>query len=49
MKTAEFNRVLGLLRKRQPGLHGKDFLLTWDKSAEQLEAVLLAAEGLRHL
>lgn len=49
MKTAEFNRVLGLLRKRQPGLHGKDLLLTWDKSAEQLEAVLLAAEGLRHL
>ncbi len=49
MKPAEFNRLTGLLRKRQPGLYGKDFLLTWDKTAEQLEAVLLAAEGLRHL
>ncbi len=49
MKAAEFRQLLARLRKLQPFFFGKDFLLTWDKSPAQLEAILLAAEGLRHL
>lgn len=49
MKKTEFTRLLAQTRKLKSGLHGKDFLLTWDKTAPELEVVLNVAEGLRHL
>jgi len=35
------------LRAKKINLHGKDFLLTWEKSAEELEATFQVAEILR--
>lgn len=35
--------------KGVPGLHGKDFLLTWEKSKEALEMILTVAEDLKML
>ena len=49
MKKAEFTALLAQTRKLKSGLHGKDFLLTWDKTVEELKVVLNTAEGLRHL
>ncbi len=40
---------LDALKNLTASLYGKDFLLTWDKSAEELELVLLVAETLRDL
>jgi knotted carbamoyltransferase YgeW len=37
------------IRKTGASLHGKDFLLTWDKSPAELRLVLLVAEALRRL
>lgn len=49
MKNAEFTRLLAQLRKLKSGLHGRDFLLTWDKTVDELKVILGVAEGLRHL
>lgn len=40
---------LDALKELTASLYGKDFLLTWDKSADELELVLLVAETLRDL
>lgn len=37
------------LRKLKASLHGKDFLLTWDKSLPELKLVVLVAEALKQL
>lgn len=41
--------LLDALKQTTASLYGKDFLLTWDKSADELELVLLVAETLRDL
>jgi knotted carbamoyltransferase YgeW len=46
------NPVPGLIteiRKLKASLHGKDFLLTWDKSVAELKLVILVAEALKQL
>ncbi len=40
-------RIDALGKKAAAGLHGKDFLLTWDKSREELEAILEIAAILK--
>jgi len=37
------------IRKLKASLHGKDFLLTWDKSVAELKLVILVAEALKQL
>jgi knotted carbamoyltransferase YgeW len=41
--------INGLSKKGLAGLHGKDFLLTWEKSREELETVIQVAAILREL
>jgi len=40
-------RIDSLAKKAAAGLHGKDFFLTWDKSREELEAILEIASILK--
>jgi knotted carbamoyltransferase YgeW len=50
MTAHDIHRMIdGLSKKALGGLHGKDFLLTWDKSREELEAVLQVAAVLKEL
>ena len=42
-------RIDALGRKTAAGLHGKDFFLTWDKTREELEAILEIASILKEL
>jgi len=42
-------RIDALSKKAASGLHGKDFFLTWDKTTEELEAVLEIASILKEL
>jgi len=42
-------RIDALGRKAAAGLHGKDFFLTWDKTREELEAILEIASILKEL
>lgn len=46
---SELKNLLKELEGLNANLHGKDFLLTWDKSEDELKAVLLVAEALRDL
>lgn len=41
------NSIIADLRKRPASLHGKDFLLTWDRSLDELKLILGLAEALR--
>lgn len=41
------NSIIADLRKRPASLYGKDFLLTWDRSPDELKLVLGLAEALR--
>lgn len=43
------NNLFSELEGLHANLYGKDFLLTWDKSEEELKGVLLVAESLRDL
>jgi knotted carbamoyltransferase YgeW len=43
------DNALSELEKLDAPLYGKDFLLTWDKTADELKAVLAVAESLRAL
>ena len=45
----EITRRLDELKTLQSGLYGKDFLLTWDKTEQELKAVMLVAEILQLL
>ena len=40
-------KIDGLSKKAASGLHGKDFFLTWDKTQEELEAILIIASILK--
>ncbi len=42
-------RIIKEICKSQANLYGKDFLLTWDKSPEELSLVLQVAEALRQM
>ena len=42
-------KILFEIEKRDAALYKKDFLLTWDKTLEELETILLVAEGLKLL
>ena len=37
------------LKPLQSGLHGRDFLLTWEKTENELRAILKIAEALKDL
>ena len=43
------NNILDQIRSLDSSLHNKDFLLTWEKSVEELKKVLLTAEALKGL
>ncbi len=50
MDIARLEKLIGKLAKcRFQGLHGRDFLLTWERSADELKAVGLTSEILRGL
>jgi knotted carbamoyltransferase YgeW len=44
-----FNLLIEELKKLKSGLFEKDFLLTWDKTEDELRQTLLVAEALKHL
>jgi knotted carbamoyltransferase YgeW len=39
--------IIGRMRSKKIGLHEKDFLLTWEKTQDELEAVFIVADALR--
>jgi knotted carbamoyltransferase YgeW len=44
-----FIQLIEELKKLKSGLFAKDFLLTWDKTEDELRQTLLVAEALKHL
>jgi knotted carbamoyltransferase YgeW len=49
MGKKKLQKLVAALAKLKTGFHGKDFLLTWDHTDEEIRAVLLAAEILEEL
>lgn len=49
MKTDDLKALIGALKRKKTGMYHKDFLLTWEKSRDELEATFLVAETLRGL
>ena len=49
MTLNEIAARIDAIRAKKINLHGKDFLLTWEKSADELEATFLVAEILEGL
>lgn len=45
----EFNKILAALSALETSNFGKDFLLTWEKSPDELNQVFYVAEALRYL
>jgi len=43
------NELIGELKKLNSGLFANDFLLTWDKTEDELKQTLLMAEALKLL
>jgi knotted carbamoyltransferase YgeW len=46
---SNFAQLIEELKKLKSGLFAKDFLLTWDKTEDELRQTLLVAEALKHL
>lgn len=44
-----FNELLSDIRSRKSDMFGKDFLLTWEKSLDELKVILDVAMGLKYL
>jgi knotted carbamoyltransferase YgeW len=44
-----FNQILEAIQQLKSNLHAKDFLLTWDKTEDELKQTLLVAEALKFL
>ncbi len=42
----EIQNIIQELKKNKPNMYGKDFLLTWEKSLDDVKATLLVAEAL---
>lgn len=49
MSKTTFNELIEKIKSLKADLKGKDFLLTWEKSMEELELVLYVAEALRYM
>jgi knotted carbamoyltransferase YgeW len=47
MGTTEIKKIIDELKTKKIGMYGKDFLLTWEKSAAEIEATFLVADALR--
>ena len=47
MDKKEIARIIEEIRTKKVAMHGKDFLLTWDKTRDELEATFLVADALR--
>ncbi|MCK9202910.1 MAG: knotted carbamoyltransferase YgeW [Bacteroidales bacterium] len=47
--NSRFNTIIRDLETKSIGLFQKDFLLTWEKTTEELESVLLVAEALKEM
>lgn len=45
----DFNKLLAEIKDKQSNLFGNDFLLTWDKSVDELQQIVHVAEGLKML
>jgi knotted carbamoyltransferase YgeW len=45
----DFNELITEIKKLKANLFQKDFLLTWDKTIDELEQTLLVAQALKHL
>lgn len=46
---SEFSKLIEEIKNLNTGLFEKDFLLTWDKSQDELKQTLLVAEALKYL
>ncbi len=49
MTKMKVKEIIEQISSRSASLYQKDFLLTWEKSREALEVILLVAEALKHL
>ena len=49
MSKTNFNELIEKIKSLKADLKGKDFLLTWEKSMEEIELVLYVAEALRYM
>ena len=47
MDKKEIARIIDEIRTKKVAMHGKDFLLTWEKTRDELEATFLVADALR--
>jgi knotted carbamoyltransferase YgeW len=47
MKKEEIAALIGGLKGKKIGMYRKDFLLTWEKSRDELEATFIVADALR--
>ncbi|OFX34494.1 MAG: knotted carbamoyltransferase YgeW [Bacteroidetes bacterium GWA2_32_17] len=46
---SDFNKIINEIKNLKTGLFEKDFLLTWDKTENELKQTLLVAEALKYL
>lgn len=49
MSDELFKKIIKEVKWLNAGMYGKDFLLTWEKSLNELKQVLFVAEGLKYL
>ncbi len=42
-------KIIDEIKKNKTNLYGKDFLLTWDKTQEELNVILMVAEVLKEM
>jgi knotted carbamoyltransferase YgeW len=47
MSNSEIARIIAELETKKTDMFGRDFLLTWEKSSDELEATFLVADALR--
>ena len=47
MDTKKISNLIDQLKTKKIAMHGKDFLLTWEKSRDEIEATFLVADSLR--
>ncbi len=45
----DIGALIGALKKKKIGMYGKDFLLTWEKSRDEIDATFIVADALRAL
>jgi knotted carbamoyltransferase YgeW len=49
MDKKGIERIIDQLKAKKIAMHGKDFLLSWEKSSDEIEATFLVADALRAL